>query len=317
MVNQTQADECSACWKLEDAGLLSDRQLKNNMLDVYWDKDIRVIEDIAIAGNHYPVMIKNATSNLCNSTCVTCNSGASSAWAPLESKMGIIPVGHFRQSQQDIAQNLNFKEMVSLTLVGGEPLYEKLNFYILEELISAGNTRCFISIVTNGSVVLSDDQKLILDKFKNVNFCISIDGVGEVFEYMRYPLKWDNLIKNLNYFKGLTNNVSVSNTCSNINVMYQLATVSWFNENNLQYNHNLVVNPAHFRPCSLPEKVKSTIMSRCNHQADIVHYLGKPHVIEDDTNFNKMLVEIKKQDAVKGISIIDYLPEFCELVQLT
>ncbi len=37
------SDACSACWRLEDAGLLSDRKLKNSALDYYWDRDIRYI----------------------------------------------------------------------------------------------------------------------------------------------------------------------------------------------------------------------------------------------------------------------------------
>jgi MoaA/NifB/PqqE/SkfB family radical SAM enzyme len=54
-----------------------------------------------------------------------------------------------------------------LSLLGGEPLYEKKNFDLLEYILDLGNNDMFISIVTNGSVVLTDRQKRIFSKFKN------------------------------------------------------------------------------------------------------------------------------------------------------
>ena len=307
---------CKACWSLEEAGLISDRQLKNSALDFYWDRDIRYIEEDVKQGKYKTIMIKNVTSNTCNSTCVTCDSGASSAWAPLEKKMGGFISPLLSMTKDDINQNLNFEELITLNFVGGEPLYEKLNFYILEKLIENNNTKCFISVTTNGSVDVSDYNKELLKKFKNVNFNISIDGVGPVFEYLRYPLKWDKLLENLEFFRTITDNISVSNTTSNMNLINHYETTSWFKEQGLKYHYNPVINPAHFRPSALPKSVKDKILCKHKHSKELEFFIGNTHTNQDDVDFAHFLKTIAKQDKVKGISITDYLPEFCKLIGL-
>lgn len=307
---------CTACWKLEDADLISDRKLKNSALDFYWDRDIELIEDEVKQGKYKTLMVKIATSNTCNSTCVTCNSTWSTAWAPLEKKIGIIPRKSITMTKEDILSNLNFKELISLNFIGGEPLYEKLNFYILESLLEHDNNNCFIQITTNGSVRLSDYQKKLLKKFKNLNFNLSIDGVEKVFEYMRFPLKWNNLTENLAFFKTLTDNISVSYTTSNLNVLYHHETVDWFNKENLNYHFNPVVTPSCFRPSALPKNVKEEILEKSDKTKDLEFFIGKEHTVEDDNDFVKMLGIIKQQDQVKGISIKNYLPELCQLISL-
>ena len=278
---------CSACWNLEDAGLTSDRKLKNSALDFYWDRDIRYIEEDVRQGKYKTIMVKNVTSNTCNSTCVTCNSGASSAWAPLEKKIGITPNIAESMSKETIDKNLDFKDLIMLNFVGGEPLYEKKNFYILEKLIEHNNTNCFIAITTNGSVRLSEDEKELFKKFKNLNFNISIDGVGPVFEYMRYPLKWDVLLDNLEFFRTVTDNTSVSYTTSNLNVLYHHQTVAWFNEQKLNYHYNPVINPKYFSPKSLPKKIKEAICNKVGLTKDLEFFFGTEHTEQDDENFKQ------------------------------
>lgn len=305
---------CKACWDLEDLDLISDRQIKNSALDFHWDRDINLIEEDAKKGNYKPIMIKNITSNTCNSTCVTCSSSSSSAWAALENKMGIVPDLPWSMTKKEIFQNLNFKEIVMLNFGGGEPLYEKLNFYILEKLIENNNTGCFISITTNGSVNINNQNKELIKKFKNINFNVSIDGVGPVFEYLRYPLKWDKLLENLEFFRSITDNVNVSNTTSNLNILYYYETAAWFEKQGLKYHYNPVTFPSHFSPSALPKLIKNKLLDRHNYAKEMEFFIGKPHTKKDDLDYEKMLEAIKKQDQVKGISIQDYLPEFCSML---
>lgn len=316
ILNKERSPYCNSCWSLEEHGLTSDRKLKNSAFDFYTNKDIRYIEDDVRQGKYKTKMIKIITSNTCNSTCVTCNSNSSSAWAPLEIKLNIQPGRPTSITRDQIDKILDFKEIVSLNLVGGEPLYEKLNFYILERLIEHGNDKCFIQITTNGSVRVSNYHKDLLTKFKNVNVNLSVDGVGKVFEYMRFPLKWNDLLENLTFFKTLTDNISVSYTTSNLNILYHHETIDWFKKNNLNYHFNPVNNPSYFRPNALPISVKKEIFKKNGKTLDLEFYLGAEHAAKDDDDFTKMLTVIKNQDRVKGISIVNYLTEFCQLINL-
>jgi len=300
MLNGQRPSACKKCWSLEDQGKKSDRQIKNESFDYYTNKDINQIEEDCRNGKFSTQIIKLYTSNLCNSTCVTCNSSASSAWATLnkEKTFQILP-----DNQLD---SIDYKNLVMLSFVGGEPLIEKKNFWVLEQLIEHNNTNCFISFVTNSSIELNPKQKDILSKFKKVNICLSIDGIESRFEYMRYPLSWNVLLENLKFFRSLNFNVSVSYVISNVNALYYNETISWFHKQNLNHNHIIVSHPSYFSPYCLPLKIKSDLNNPL---------IPKTHDSLNNIKFDEAIEEIKRQDQLKKIHIKDYMPEFFELIQ--
>jgi hypothetical protein len=314
ILERRRSTACSACWRLEDAGLISDRKLKNSALDYYWNRDLRYIEEDVRSGKFSTILVKHITSNTCNATCVSCNSWYSSAWAVLEKKINIVPHNPHSMTKEFINQKLNFKELVGLNFVGGEPLYEKLNFYILEKLLEHGNTDCFIAITTNGSVALSPENKDLLKKFTNINFNISIDGIGPIFEYLRFPLKWDKLLENLEFFRTITNNISSSYTTSNLNVLYHHETIAWFTQQKLPYHFNPIINPSYLRPAALPKNIKKEIFKKYGHTKDLDFFLGQ-HTEQDDRDFEILLDKLQQQDAVKGIKMQDYLIELYNLLR--
>ena len=299
MLSGTKPTACNKCWHLEDQGKTSDRQLKNLAYDFYADRDIRLVKEDCQTGNFSEQIVKLYTSKICNSTCVTCGPNFSSAWATLKK----IPI-EYSVLPDDLLDKINYTNLKILSFVGGEPLYEKKNFKILEKLIDVGNTNCFISLVTNGSVNISNYQLDILKQFKNLNFCLSIDGVGPVFEYLRYPLKWNTLLDNIELYKQLGIQLSVSYTISNLNILYFKETTDWFKAQGLEYNYNLVSFPKSYSPNSLPLNIKDQIDAK---------NLLLPHSTQDDTNFKLFLKDIRKQDILKGISIEDYLPKLVDL----
>ena len=293
---------CNTCWKLEDAGLTSERNLHNSSLDFYWDKDIDLIEKDALEGKAVIRSVKLNTSNLCNGTCVTCGPYASSAWAKLRG----LPIDYRAASMADLS-HVPWREIKSLGFVGGEPLLSKVNFEILEHLIEIGNDSCFINIVTNGSISLSKRQIAVLSKFPNLNFCLSIDGVGQRFEYLRFPLKWSGLTDNLKAFRSITTNLSVSCMVSNLSVFYLDEILDWFQEMGLRYLAKQIDNPSYFAPGNLPPHVKQILMERTRYPQNMGAFLGCGSYTL--SNWKKLWQEIDRQDRLKKISIADYLPE--------
>jgi len=298
MLDGQRPTACQKCWTLEDQGRTSDRQLKNSAYDYYANIDIDLVKKSVVAGKTVPRIIKLYTSNVCNSTCVTCSATHSSAWATLTKQKT------YQFIKPSIIDSLDYKEIVMLNFVGGEPLYERKNFEILEKLIAVNNTSCQIVITTNGSVQLTQHQKDILTQFKHIDMNLSIDGVGPVFEYLRYPLKWSDLLDNIGFYRRANMSISVSYTISNLNVLYYRETVDWFNNNQLPFNHNVVSFPLHFHPSVLPESVKLTY-------PDLASFFDRP---VDACLYNKFLTEITHQDQLKGISINDYLPRLSKVL---
>jgi sulfatase maturation enzyme AslB (radical SAM superfamily) len=317
MLANKRPEECQRCWNLVDQGLTSDRQLKNAALDWYQDRDLQFIKKDAEQGMEKTLMLKLLTSYTCNATCVSCGSNNSSSWAKLDRKEN--PKLKIKKYQfidlEKVYKEVDFSSLVTLTLLGGEPLYERKNFQVLEKLLELGNDRCFISMVTNGSVAISEDYKKILSKFKNLNFCVSIDGTGPVFEYLRYPLDWALLESNLKFFRKLTDLVSANYTLSNLNVLYHNETVTWFNNQKIEYANNPIYRPTWLQPRALPTHVKQHLKTVLN-SVDYDMYIGDYHTNTDQSNFEEFLVQIKRQDQLKDISIKHYLPELCELIGL-
>jgi MoaA/NifB/PqqE/SkfB family radical SAM enzyme len=299
MLSGEKPTACNACWSLEDQGLTSDRQLKNSAYDLYADKDISIVEQDCREGKYKPKIFKIYTSNICNSTCVTCDSDASTAWGTLTKNKKLIQINH------SILDQLPVEDFVMLNFVGGEPLYEQRNFSILERLLETNNDGCFISITTNGSTNLTLNQRNLLAKFKNLNINLSIDGVGPVFEYLRYPLKWDMLLANLDFYRSQNFNLSVSYTISNLNILYYDETIQWFTEQGLKYNYNFVTDPDYFSINSLPQYIKKQYANE----------FFREHSADDDEKFQMFCKEIEKQDQLKGISIDTYLPKFVSAIR--
>lgn len=302
MLNDVRPESCTKCWNLEDRGYKSDRQLKNETLDFYFDKNIQDIFVDCQQGNNCIKHYKIDTDNTCNAMCITCDGQFSSSWNKLlkankqatKKNWKILPDSESLQIDYKTAGLINFR--------GGEPLLSKTNFHILEQLILAGNTECFVSFQTNGSITPTLKQEKILKEFKNLNFSFSIDGTGPVFEYLRYPLKWPDIEKNLAWCSKRNIMVSANYTVSNLNVFYHRQTTAWFENNKIPYAYNLVYNPAWFAPGVLPASVKS--------QIDF-DFVQSSH---NEALYAVFKEKIAQQDTWKGINMRDYLPELAELL---
>jgi pyruvate-formate lyase-activating enzyme len=312
MLNNRRNTACNKCWALEDAGFQSDRLIKNDSLDFYTNLELGSLFAQCQQGKNATLHYKIDTSNTCNSTCVTCNSFASSLWGQLESRNGVVPYQNWSLLFDQVSGDIDFDRAISLVFRGGEPLLSATNFKILQQLIKHKNTDCFVSFTTNGSVELTQKQKDTLAQFSNINVCFSIDGLGPVFEYLRYPLKWNQILKNLEYYKTHNIDVSVSFTVSNLNVLYFDEIVNWFDQHQIRYLVNPVYNPEHFGISALPKSLKTIIQQKVNHP-EINNLLGT-HSEKDDVNYQTFRTKIAQQDSWKGISIKNYLPELIDLL---
>ena len=144
-----------------------------------------------------------------------------------------------------------------------------------------------------------------------MNFCFSIDGVGPVFEYLRYPLSWGTLVSNINHVRDHGIHASVSYTLSNLNSWYHNETVQWFKEMNLDYIVNPVYLPEYFSPSALPESIKQLIVAEPGN-TELVHLLT--HSDQDDVKFLKFIENVNRQDSWKGIQLGNYLPAFAKVL---
>ena len=305
-------ESCSACWRLEDQGLVSDRQIKNRSIDTALLQDIQGM----LSGQPQQTAIhqyKIDSNNICNSTCAVCDSTYSTAWAQLERTHGVPARPAWKLLPETTDDAIDYAHATTVGFRGGEPFLSDNTWHVLEQLAQANNTACVINFTTNGSIALTAEQRNLLARFDTVGFNFSIDGVGAVFEYVRYPLQWTDLEQSIKYCREAGHLITASYTISNLNILYHAQTRQWFDDQGIAYSLNPVYHPSHFRPGALPLAVKDHIRQQ-QAQDPVIEWLLATHDPQDDLDHAVFLQKISEQDTWKGIRMQDYLPELSKLL---
>lgn len=97
------------------------------------------------------------------------------------------------------------KHITGLQVIGGEPLVARQLAPVIQHIVNHGLPgRVTLNLTTNGTIF---DQSLFntLAGFRKISFSVSIDGIGEYFEYIRYPGKWADIIGHLDNYAEMKN----------------------------------------------------------------------------------------------------------------
>ncbi len=230
MVTGKQVMDCGQCYRKEREGQSSFRLRANKD----WKEKVKQVEQYYKIFNdeyntadqptknrmdmskHYvedlPEYLDIRFGNLCNLKCRMCT-GIYSKKLGEELKEISNKDPEFKKIAQSSAEIYNFdwydnedfwQELEKylphvrlLYLTGGEPTLVEGNYTFLRGLIDKGYAKN-ISLVFNTNV--TNFQQRFLDTvnhFDRVTFNLSIDGVGGVQEYIRYPSKWKAVQQNM------------------------------------------------------------------------------------------------------------------------
>jgi sulfatase maturation enzyme AslB (radical SAM superfamily) len=174
---------CSAC-KFAEKQNLPSRRINTNR----WYTDNNYNTDVELVKIDYWV------GDLCNLRCAICGPNDSSAWKeelklPKELKQST--VNHFWKT-------LDLSTIRFIHFTGGEPLLNKEHLDFLQDL--PNKKLVTINYNTNGTIKPNNDLLTLWKEFQLVILDFSIDDIEERYEYQRYPAKWLDVTKNLNWF---------------------------------------------------------------------------------------------------------------------
>lgn len=222
MISGEWSDECRRCKEEETAGLSSRRLYETAKWGLTLDNVLPFTNsDGSIDTDSLPVVYYDLRfGNLCNLACRMCGPEDSSTWYEQWSKFtgsesfddthGKVilirnEVGRLTTSDYDwhgsdtfwnqIEHNMQYIQKIYMA--GGEPLLINRHYEFLNKCV-LNNTAKNIELEynTNGTTLPSKIFKL-WKHFKHVGLGVSVDGVGSVVEYQRWPIKWQQLEKNL------------------------------------------------------------------------------------------------------------------------
>lgn len=308
---------CKRCWDDEDAGLPSKRQLD---WEYIFHKQEPGIDSLKVLSLPF--------GNSCNLACRTCDSSASSGWISEAKKLKqhLPEIEIFKH--QKFYQDKNFidkikeksSNLLHVEFPGGEPFLAGIDEHLdfLDYLIGNKSNQISLHYITNTTLFPKRQFWDRWKKFKKVDIQLSIDGIEEKFEYLRYPGKWQEVNENVNLFTAITSpniQISVSHTVSIFNVFYLPEFIKWCLQNKLGKPYlGLVSDPKWYSIKVLPDSVKFLIRDKLDRfiLPEIVSYMNS----EDLSNeFDNTIKYIKILDQHRNQNFSETFPEFYNILK--
>ena len=180
------------------------------------------------------LIVGGVLDNICNSGCLTCDENHSTKIGSLKSKIYAI-VDNTNKFWQ-----LPVHRIVHLDINGGEPSASKNYRDILKNLPT--NVKS-IRINTNCSIVIEEIENLI-QKGVKVTVTVSLDGIEEVHDYVRWPIKWGNFYDNLLHYKSIDKlDLNTWTTVSALNIHNFTAIKKFVSNHQLQHSYAFLHSP--------------------------------------------------------------------------
>ena len=218
---------CKRCEDEESAGIRSRMQYENERwsADNTWNIEkarAATQTDGSIDVNAVPVVFYDLRfGNLCNLKCRMCGPTDSSQWYEDQVKMfgntyqdtqGIVnlqkdgkgkykPVvdiyGWYENSSLWGQLEENMSKIRHLYLVGGEPLMINEHYAFLQKCVDRGEASHIVLEYNTNITNIPDRAWNIWKHFERIEIGASVDGIGKVVEYIRHPVKWEIIERNM------------------------------------------------------------------------------------------------------------------------
>lgn len=292
LLNDKWHPECKRCMSEEKAGMKSMRNFYNERWGdrFSYDDAVKITdpETGELPEDFTPFYYDIQLGNLCNLKCRICSPQSSSMWVPdyqkimkkgkswsepIAPKREVVQFEHISGKQFAMtpdpyawANSDEFWEQMSerkskiehLYLIGGEPMMIQRHFKFLKECVESGDSKHMVLQYDTNLTNLPQKVMEYWKEFKELWIGFSIDGMGKELEYMRNPIKWDHMLKNihkLEEFATTNSNVKVTDgiTVSIYNVLHILDYIEWkvkagkydFNHIWQRHSNHFGVHPLH------------------------------------------------------------------------
>ena len=361
VLNNDRPSECAPCFNLEDQGVESLRQrhiagvIPEARVNLYPDALGALQDDYSMPFEIPTMEIK--LNNLCNLKCRMCHPMDSTSWNDYKEveefyvKEGNFMVEEIRKLNlmkkpylDKFDDNPNwwnsFEKLLPyfrrVEFAGGEPLMDPQHYRILDMLAPYGEN-IELKYATNGTTTGIKGGRTIHDywpKFKTIALNVSIDGIGDSYEYVRGNGKFEDIMENIKVFKTFPNITrivgAVAVQVSNVLILDKMIE-HFLNNIGIVFYTNMVNYPRVLCPQVLPEELKLEAIRRLETiKLDVPNFyyvkenpillnitLGQIDGIinfikaNDQSNLWQDTIEYNKRlDASRNQSFLDATPEF-------
>ena len=263
-----------------------------------------------------------AFGNTCNLKCITCTSYASSRWQQEYKDVYNIDFPHFKFYRKNFVRDFIAQApgLVHIDIPGGEPFLSGIDEQrdLLKHYISTGQSaNITLHYTTNGTIFPEQEWWDLWQHFKEIDLQLSIDGVDNRYEYIRFPAEWTVLELNVQQYieqeTKLSNfRLSVSHTVSAYNIYYLDEFVSWC------YNIGLpepwmgrVHTPQHMRPSIWSGPAKDIIIQKleCSRYEIVRKWATVIRNTDDKAFFEEFQQRTEEHDLYRRLNFRNTFPE--------
>jgi molybdenum cofactor biosynthesis enzyme MoaA len=303
VLNNERPDVCKPCFDLEDQGVQSLRQrhtagvIPEARVNLYPDALDALNDDYTMPFELPTMEIK--LNNLCNLRCRMCNPLDSTSWKdwdqvtefykkenniliPIIDELTDTPgqyIGPFDNSDnwwKSFEKLLPYFRRVEFA--GGEPLMDPYHYKILDRLAEYGDN-IELKYATNGTTLGIKGGRTIHDywpKFKSIAVNVSIDGIHDVYEYIRGNGKFSEIEENVKVFQSFPNVTRVVGafTVQANNIMQIDKVIDYFiNKMGIVFYSHRVNYPMVLSAQVLPPQLKAKVVDRLEQmKTEILEY---------------------------------------------
>jgi len=296
-IRNNPSERPTGCWKCqmhEDKGGKSHRHLWNE----------REVDDGVVKLTDLDIYM----GNLCNLACVTCSSHNSSKWIAEEQKI----FGTAQKTKQDdIDIKLSWdlvKDLKRIKLAGGEVTIMPDHKKFLQQLIDFDVAKNITLVYIVNNTTDPTQFKDLFAQFKKVEFILSIDGIGEVSDYVRYLSKWNELETNINKTIDMGIDVSVNCVVSILNVYHMPELIQWWN-NRSRILFRLLDYPAHLSIKNLLPWQRDITIDKLKNYKELDHIVNEL-TESSNGNYDSFLAWIEQVDRHRQNSFFSINPQY-------
>jgi sulfatase maturation enzyme AslB (radical SAM superfamily) len=288
-------DECHRCRVQEQQSGSSFRTVINQTVQI--DKNFGA----------WPSRWNLKFGNICNLACWTCNEDASSVIAEHKRRIDILPESFvdpeqqfqsdWQELQKNVLKSYDYHDTVTLTLLGGEPLFNKTVEQFLIQLMDLGlASRTRLEFHTNATQI--NPRLFSSGTWNYVCVFLSLDAVGTKAEWLRYGCRWASIEKNIEFFKSAVDYVEVHCTLSVLNVNDLPALDVFCQQHGLELKISLLANPWFMSILSWPaekdqiaDNIKSSSFS---YYYDLIGSQSRPEAVLELDKYIEQFGAIRK-----------------------
>jgi molybdenum cofactor biosynthesis enzyme MoaA len=257
-------NQCSRCWNDESVGKKSLRQIYNVEFSKNFDFSLIDTDNWEVTDSICTFDFK--LGNLCNLKCVMCHGNSSSQimseFKQHRSKFETLEMFRVPNTTvsfdwpittefQDFLQR--FKNQIKwIKFTGGEPTVIPYVAEILETIPNPESVT--VNLTTNGTKI---NNRLLdtLKKFKAIWLNVSLEGIGQDNDVIRYPSIWSEIESTIIDLSQLPNTYfSISHVLQCFSVKTLIPLLKWCDIHNLKMQLILLVDPAYLNINSIDTK---------------------------------------------------------------